>query len=245
MKQTKPQAITEFRKAAAQPIRYTPTVNVSFAERKLAVALIQEELDELAEALAVGRNSEGEYYDKWEIDGIEPDIIATADALGDLDVVVQQGGPAFGINLDAVFEEVHRSNMSKVDPETGKMPRRADGKAMKGPNFFQPDLERVLLESPFGMDVEKAADPSVDIVLAPSVARGRQVIPVEFPTLHTLPIVTPMDIGRGLLSGRVLRDVYLLPGVDAPPTDWDSISTELVHCQAMSNLGGGFFDLKR
>lgn len=64
-------------------------------------------------------------------------------ALEDLLVAIYSMADAFGIPIVAVFEEVHRSNMSKLG-EDGKPILREDGKILKGPNFTQPDLERVM-----------------------------------------------------------------------------------------------------
>jgi predicted HAD superfamily Cof-like phosphohydrolase len=54
-----------------------------------------------------------------------------------------EAGKVFGINLDETFKEVHRSNMSKLG-EDGKPIYRADGKVLKGPNFFKPNLKSVM-----------------------------------------------------------------------------------------------------
>ena len=51
---------------------------------------------------------------------------------------------SFGINLDEVLAEVQRSNMSKLG-EDGKPIYREDGKVLKGPNFFNPNIEKVLV----------------------------------------------------------------------------------------------------
>jgi predicted HAD superfamily Cof-like phosphohydrolase len=67
------------------------------------------------------------------------DLVEIADALTDLLYVVYGAGHAFGINLDLTFKEVHDSNMSKLGPD-GRPMYREDGKIMKGPNFFEPDL---------------------------------------------------------------------------------------------------------
>lgn len=92
---------------------------------KLRAELIAEELGELEEA------------------NEEKDIIAVADALTDLLYVVYGAGHAYGIDLDACFKEVQRSNMSKLG-EDGKPIYRDDGKVLKGPNFFDPDLKSIL-----------------------------------------------------------------------------------------------------
>ncbi len=93
----------------------------------LRIALIQEELDELKEAFDDG------------------DIVAVADALGDLTVVVDGTYDSCGLarHKEAISAEIHASNMSKLG-EDGKPIHREDGKVLKGPNIFPPDLEKVL-----------------------------------------------------------------------------------------------------
>lgn len=66
-----------------------------------------------------------------------------ADALGDLLYVVTGAALVYGIDLDAVFDEVQLSNMSKLGAD-GRPVVRADGKILKGPNFFEPDIRGVL-----------------------------------------------------------------------------------------------------
>jgi len=91
----------------------------------LRLELIAEELNELYDAIS------------------DKDIIAVADALTDILYVTYGAGHAFGVDLDACFDEVQRSNMSKLG-EDGKPIYRDDGKVLKGPNYSEPDLERVL-----------------------------------------------------------------------------------------------------
>ena len=95
----------------------------------LRVDLISEEFDELREAI----------YTK------EGTLVDVADALSDLLYVVYGAGHAFGIDLDKCFEEVHNSNMSKLD-ENGKPIYREDGKILKGSNFREPDLKGILYD---------------------------------------------------------------------------------------------------
>ena len=83
--------------------------------------LISEELTELKEAI-----------DK-------KDIKEVADALTDILYVTYGAGHAFGINLDKCFNEVQRSNMSKLGSD-GKPIYNDKGKVMKGPNYFKPNL---------------------------------------------------------------------------------------------------------
>lgn len=73
------------------------------------------------------------------------DIIEIADACADLLYVVYGTALAFGIPITKVFEEVHRSNMSKVLPD-GTVGRRADGKILKSPTYSPPNLEPILRE---------------------------------------------------------------------------------------------------
>ena len=49
----------------------------------------------------------------------------------------------FQDKMEAIFEEIQRSNMSKLDTD-GKPIYREDGKVMKGPNYFKPDLEKII-----------------------------------------------------------------------------------------------------
>jgi predicted HAD superfamily Cof-like phosphohydrolase len=78
------------------------------------------------------------------LDAIEArDLVGVADALTDILYVVYGAGHAFGIDLDACFEEVHESNMSKLGDD-GYAIKNEFGKVMKGPNYFEPDLARLL-----------------------------------------------------------------------------------------------------
>ena len=91
----------------------------------LRVNLIKEEFDELIEAMN------------------KKDLVEVADALTDILYVTYGAGHAFGINLDACFEEVQNSNMSKLDKD-GKPIYNDKGKVMKGPNYFKPDLNKFI-----------------------------------------------------------------------------------------------------
>mgnify|MGYP001384526832 FL=1 len=91
----------------------------------LRYELIKEELDELKDAID------------------SKDIKEVADALTDILYVTYGAGHAFGINLDKCFDEVQRSNMSKLG-EDGKPIYNEQGKVMKGPNYFKPDLNKFI-----------------------------------------------------------------------------------------------------
>ena len=96
---------------------------------ELRIDLIEEELGEFKDAILSA-------------DGTLVDI---ADALSDLLYVVYGAGHSFGLDLDACFKEVHRSNMSKLD-ERGNPIYREDGKVLKGPDFTEPDLESMIYD---------------------------------------------------------------------------------------------------
>ena len=91
----------------------------------LRINLIEEELNEFKEAV------------------IKKDLKEAADALTDILYVTYGAGHAFGINLDKCFEEVQKSNMSKLGDD-GKPIYDEKGKVMKGPKYFKPDLEKFL-----------------------------------------------------------------------------------------------------
>ena len=92
---------------------------------ELRLSLIQEELDELSEAIK------------------NKDLLEVADALTDILYVTYGAGHAFGIDLDKCFEEVQNSNMSKLGND-GKPIYNDAGKVMKGPNYFKPELSKFL-----------------------------------------------------------------------------------------------------
>ena len=71
------------------------------------------------------------------------DLKEVADALTDILYVTYGAGHAFGINLDKCFDEVQKSNMSKLNND-GKPIKNEFGKVMKGPNYFKPDLNKFI-----------------------------------------------------------------------------------------------------
>ena len=84
-----------------------------------------------------------EEYEELETAVEEHHLVGIADALTDILYVTYGAGHAFGINLDECFEEVHESNMSKLGPD-GKPIYRDDGKVMKGPDYREPDLRKII-----------------------------------------------------------------------------------------------------
>ena len=73
------------------------------------------------------------------------DLIEIADALGDMMYILCGTILSHGLQdrIEDIFEEIQRSNMSKLDSE-GNPIYREDGKIMKGPNYFKPDIQRYL-----------------------------------------------------------------------------------------------------
>ena len=73
------------------------------------------------------------------------DMIEVADALGDMLYILCGTIITHGMQdvIDEVFEEIQRSNMSKLGSD-GKPIYREDGKVLKGPNYFKPDIAKIL-----------------------------------------------------------------------------------------------------
>ncbi|MGW8180765.1 MAG: pyrophosphohydrolase domain-containing protein [bacterium] len=76
------------------------------------------------------------------------DFVAVADALGDLAYVVYGAAISIGIDLDSVVDEIHRSNMTKLNPD-GTPVLREDGKILKGPNYEPPILTTEVIRGRF------------------------------------------------------------------------------------------------
>lgn len=125
--------VREFHEVYGCDISETPNPGTGEL-RRLRFDLIEEELGEFEDAA---------------ISYVEPNLVEMADALGDIAYVVYGAALAFGIDLDAVVDEIHRSNMSKLGAD-GK-PIYSDGtdgkpvgKVLKGPDYFRPDIAAVL-----------------------------------------------------------------------------------------------------
>ncbi len=107
--------------------RETPTGEVPESEYMLRYKLLREENEEYLEAAQRG------------------DLVEIADALGDqlyilFGTILRHG---LQYKIEEVFDEIHRSNMSKLDSE-GKPIFREDGKVMKSEQYFRPDIKKVL-----------------------------------------------------------------------------------------------------
>lgn len=120
-------AVHEFHSAFGLGIKETPTADLGEAKNLLRYKLMREENEEYLEA---ANNN---------------DLIEVADALGDMlyilcGTIIEHG---FQYKIDEVFDEIQRSNMSKLGAD-GKPIYREDGKVLKGPNYFKPKIEEIL-----------------------------------------------------------------------------------------------------
>ncbi|MDC3049731.1 nucleoside triphosphate pyrophosphohydrolase family protein [Candidatus Pelagibacter sp.] len=118
------QKVKKFMETFGQEVKSRP----SFSSKKineLRYSLIKEELEEFRQALD------------------NNDLLEAADALTDILYVTYGAGHAFGIDLDSCFQEVQNSNMSKLG-NNGKPIFNDQGKVMKGPSYFKPDLSKFI-----------------------------------------------------------------------------------------------------
>lgn len=123
MSQTNQQKLMEWHSKFGVPVETSPTIP-SESIRGLRFSLIEEELAEF-KAASDAQN-----------------IVEVADAIADLLYVVYGAAVAWGIDAQACFDEVHRSNMTKVWPD-GTVHRRFDGKVLKPPGFQKPSLAEI------------------------------------------------------------------------------------------------------
>jgi predicted HAD superfamily Cof-like phosphohydrolase len=116
--------VKQFMQVMGQEVPSFPAL-ANEATAQLRVALIAEELEELKEAIEAN------------------DIVEIADALTDLLYVVYGAGHAYGIDLDPCFDEVHDSNMTKIQPD-GTVLKNASGKVIKPETYRPPNLDSVI-----------------------------------------------------------------------------------------------------
>lgn len=107
--------------------RYQPTVEIPLETILLRYTLMREENEEYLEAARNG------------------DVVEVADALGDMLYILCGTILSHGMQdvIERVMDEIQASNMSKLGPD-GKPIYREDGKVLKGPDYFKPDISRVL-----------------------------------------------------------------------------------------------------
>ncbi len=120
-------AVQEFHTAYKLGYKNSPTANIGTSKIELRHNLMEEENNEYLEAAKNG------------------DLVEIADALGDMlyilcGTIIEHG---MQDKIEAVFNEIQRSNMSKLG-EDGEPIYREDGKVLKGPNYFKPNIENIL-----------------------------------------------------------------------------------------------------
>jgi predicted HAD superfamily Cof-like phosphohydrolase len=120
-------AVHEFHSAFGLGIKNEPMADLGEAKNLLRYKLMREENEEYLEAANNG------------------DLVEVADALGDMLYILCGTILEHGLQhkIEDVFNEIQRSNMSKLGAD-GKPIYREDGKVLKGPNYFKPDIESIL-----------------------------------------------------------------------------------------------------
>lgn len=120
-------AVAKFHDAFGIESAESPSVNISEQTILLRHNLMKEENEEYLVAAQ------------------KKDLIEVADALGDMLYILCGTILSHGMQhkITEVFEEIQRSNMSKLGPD-GKPIYREDGKVLKGPNYFKPDIAAIL-----------------------------------------------------------------------------------------------------
>ena len=121
------EAVKAFHKAFNIGYRSTPKADLGPAKNKLRFDLMKEENQEYFEAAQSN------------------DLVEVADALGDMlyilcGTIIEHG---MQDKIEAVFDEIQRSNMSKLGAD-GQPIYREDGKVLKGPHYFKPNIKSIL-----------------------------------------------------------------------------------------------------
>jgi predicted HAD superfamily Cof-like phosphohydrolase len=120
-------SVHEFHTAFGLGIKDRPTASIGDVRNLLRFNLMKEENEEYLEA---AENN---------------DLVEVADALGDMlyilcGTIIEHG---MQDKIEAVFNEIQRSNMSKLGDDA-KPIFREDGKVLKGPNYFKPNIAAIL-----------------------------------------------------------------------------------------------------
>jgi len=120
-------AVEEFHSAFGLGIKQRPEANLGNTKNLLRYHLMKEENEEYLEAANSGN------------------LIEVADALGDMLYILCGTILEHGMQhkIEEVFEEIQRSNMSKLD-DNGEPVYREDGKVLKGSNYFKPEISKIL-----------------------------------------------------------------------------------------------------
>lgn len=120
-------AVKEFHEAFGLGVLNSPKADLGKQKNRLRFKLMQEENEEYLEACE------------------DNDLVEVADALGDMLYILCGTILEHGMQhkIEEVFNEIHYSNMSKLGKD-GKPIYREDGKVMKGPHYFKPNIEKIL-----------------------------------------------------------------------------------------------------
>lgn len=143
--------VREFHETFGHPVVIDASHIPDIKTRLLRINMIATELVELCRAFDIKLNLDSELNadpDKCVMVqsrgyGFAYDPVEAADALGDLRYLIDGGNLVCGFPGELVLAEIHRSNMSKAGPD-GKPIYNEMGKVMKGPNYFKPDIRKVL-----------------------------------------------------------------------------------------------------
>lgn len=129
MSKTTLEQVQIFHETYGLPVKDTPDISDE-KTNKLRINLLAEEIEELEEALEAG------------------DMVEVLDALTDIQYVLDGAYLSFGLQdvKMAAFEEVQRSNMSKLGKDGKPIVREEDGKILKGPDYFKPDIAQFIKE---------------------------------------------------------------------------------------------------
>ncbi|WP_163514657.1 nucleoside triphosphate pyrophosphohydrolase family protein [Gelidibacter japonicus] len=120
-------AVKAFHTAFKIGHRESPKADLGMEKNMLRYKLMREENEEYLEAAN------------------DNDLVEVGDALGDMlyilcGTIIEHG---FQHKIEEIFDEIQRSNMSKLGAD-GKPIFRDNGKVLKGPNYFQPNIEKIL-----------------------------------------------------------------------------------------------------
>lgn len=127
MTRTTLEHVRVFHETYGLPVKDVPDISDA-KTNALRINLLAEEVEELKEALEAG------------------DMVEVLDALTDIQYVLDGAYLSFGLHdvkMDA-FEEVQRSNMSKLGADGKPIVREEDGKILKGPDYFKPDIAQFI-----------------------------------------------------------------------------------------------------
>ncbi len=127
--QNKIEDVKQFHEAFGLGYAQSPVANLGETKNLLRFNLMKEENEEYLEAANNG------------------DLVEVADALGDMLYILCGTIIEHGLQhkIDEVFDEIQKSNMSKLGQD-GKPIYREDGKVLKGPNYFVPNIQKILSE---------------------------------------------------------------------------------------------------